>query len=186
MKAIKLPMKCDISRDRYATRYTWKFPNNDSFNANENFIVRHSLLTTEGDRIVAVIKYVLLRINLCIEDTCVLCYDGASIMSGSNSRVATQLKLFDRKCLYTQCYRHALNLAVGDAIKSVGFLECIFDTAHEMCKLIKLSPRRNNKLNGIQIDAKMLQKVFMSYAQPDGLFEKNRFNLQSTLYFWVC
>ena len=130
----------------------------DSFNANEDFIGMHPLLTTEADHIVAVIKDVLLRIKLRIEDARGQCYDGASIMSGSKSGVATQLKLLNKKCLYTHCYGHALNLAVGDAIKSVGFLESIFDTAREICKLIKLSPKRNSKLDEIRKDAKNVSK----------------------------
>ena len=118
----------------------------------------HPLLTTEADQIFGVIKDVLLRINLRIEDARGQCYDGASIMSGSKSGVATQFKLLNKKCLYTHCYGHALNLAVGDAIKSVGFLESIFDTAREICKLIKLSPKRNSKLDEIRKDAKNVSK----------------------------
>ena len=130
----------------------------DSFNKNEDFIGMHPLLTTAADQIVAVIKDVLLRINLRIEDAGGQCYDGALIISGSKSGVATQFKLLNKKCLYTHCYGNALNLAVGDAIKSVGFLESIFDIAREICKLIKLSSKRNSKLDGIRRDAKNRSK----------------------------
>ena len=95
----------------------------------------HPLLTIEADQIITVIKDVLLRINLRVEDARWQCYDGASIMSGSKSGVPTQFQLLNRKCLYTHCYGYTLNLVVGDAIKSVGFLEFIFDTAREICKI---------------------------------------------------
>ena len=65
---------------------------------------------------------VLLRTNLRIADTRGQCYEGASIMSGSKYTAAAQLKIFSKNCMCTHCYKHALNLAVGDTIKSVGFL----------------------------------------------------------------
>ena len=153
----------------------------DSFNENEDSIGMHPLLTAEADQIVAVIKDVLLRINLHIEDACGQCYDGALIMSGSKSGVATQFKLLNKKCLYNHCYRHALNLAVGDAIVC-WFLESIFDTAWEICKLIKLSPKRNSKLDEIRRDAKNVSKSVHALCPPDGLFEEKLFNLSQIIF----
>ena len=45
------------------------------------------------------------------------CYDGASNMSGSRNGVATQFMAEEKRAVYTHCYGHALNLAVGDTIK---------------------------------------------------------------------
>ena len=43
-------------------------------------------------------------------------------MADTKSRVATQLKLLNRKCLFKHCYGHVLNLAVGDAIQNLKYL----------------------------------------------------------------
>ena len=43
------------------------------------------------------------------------CYDGASVMSGNKTGVATRFKKLDEKALFTHCYDHALNWAVKDA-----------------------------------------------------------------------
>ena len=56
----------------------------------------------------------------------------------------------NRKCLYTHCYGHALNLAVGDVFKAIANLESTFATAHEISKLVKKSPKRNMKLYSIR------------------------------------
>ena len=71
-------------------------------------------------------------------------------MSGKRSGVATQIKLLNRKYLYTHCYGHALNLAVGDVFKTIANLESTFATAHEISKLVKKSTKRNRKLDSIR------------------------------------
>ena len=58
-------------------------------------------------------------------------------MAGERTGVATQIKSLNGKCLYTHCYGHALNWAVGDAVKSV---KCIRDALREVGKLVKKSP----------------------------------------------
>ena len=42
------------------------------------------------------------------------CYDGASIMAGSKSGFATQLK---SEFFFTHCYEHVLNLVASDIIR---------------------------------------------------------------------
>ena len=116
----------------------------------EEFIGLHAIPDTSADEIVAIIKDILLRMNLGIENARGQCYDGASSMSGKRSGVATQIKSLNRKCLYTHCYGHALNLAVGDVFKTIANLESTFATAHEISKLVKKSPKRNMKLDSIR------------------------------------
>ena len=116
----------------------------------EEFIVLHAIPDTSADEIVAIIKDILLRMNLRIENARGQCYDGASSMSEKRSGVATQIKSLNRKCLYTHCYGHALNPAVGDVSKTIANLESTFATAHEISKLVKKSPKRNMKLDSIR------------------------------------
>ena len=50
----------------------------------------------------------MLRMNLRIP------YDGCSTITGTQNRVAAQIKKLSEKCLLMHC--HSLNLAVGDTI----------------------------------------------------------------------
>ena len=70
----------------------------------EEFIGLHAIPDTSVDEIVAIIKDILLRMNLRIENANGQCYDGASSMSGKRSGVATQIKSLNRKCLYPQLW----------------------------------------------------------------------------------
>ena len=92
--------------------------------------------------------------NLKLENSLGQYFDGAAPMAGPKSGVATQIKSLNEKCLYTHCYGHALNLAIGDVIKSVKSLGETFGAAYEICKLVKKSPKRNTKLDSIRESTK--------------------------------
>ena len=122
----------------------------DNSVAHEDFIGLHPIPDTSADEIVAVIKDILIRMNLKIENARGQCYDGAASMAGKRLGVATQIKTLNNKCLYTHCYGHALNLAVGDVFKGIPCLDSVFRTALEISKLVKKSPKRDTKLNELR------------------------------------
>ena len=64
-------------------------------------------------------------------------------MSGAKSGVAKQISAKEPRAVYTHCYGHALNLAVGDTIKQIKLLRDSMDTTFEMSKLVKYSPKRD-------------------------------------------
>ena len=120
----------------------------------EDFIGMHPLQGTGADQSVFTIKDILQRLNLRLEDARGQCYDGAAAMAGAKTGVATQIKAINGKCIYTHCYGHALNFAVGDSIKSVECLKGVFEVVHEICKLVKKSPKRNTKLDEMKKQSK--------------------------------
>ena len=126
----------------------------DNFQPNEDFIGLYAIENTSSDMLVCVIIDVLLRLGLEIEDCRGQCYDGAAFMSGVRNGVATQIKRENSKALYTHCYGHALNLAVGDVIKSIKLLKDTLDVTFEIVKLIKKSPNRESKFEKIKEEAR--------------------------------
>ena len=77
------------------------------------------LYVTDLITLVALIKDVLLRMNLKLENCRCQCHDGASNMRGRISGVATQILNDEPRAIYTHCYGHALNLACQDTVRSV-------------------------------------------------------------------
>ena len=61
-------------------------------------------------------------------------------MAGEKSGVAEQIKEGESRALFTHCYTHSLNLAVGGAIKNSKSMKDALETTHEITKLIKKSP----------------------------------------------
>ena len=114
----------------------------------------HPLERTTADQVVAILKNTLLRMNLNIQRARGQCYDGAAIMAGEKTGVASQIKTINGKCLHTHCYGNALNLAVADAIKSVKCISDSLETVREIGKLVKNSPQRNTKLYKIRAETK--------------------------------
>lgn len=90
---------------------------NEEFEANEDFVGMYSVECIKADTITQVLKDVLIRLNLSINDCRGQCYDGAANMSGAKSGVSTQILKEEPRAIYTHCYGHALNLAAGDTIK---------------------------------------------------------------------
>ena len=113
----------------------------DSLQVHEDFIGLHVVESTASDSLVAVIKDVLLRMNLTITKMRGQCYDGAR--SGAKSGVATKLSKEEPRAVYTHCYGHALNLACSDSIQRCKLMKDSLDTTREITKLIKKSPRRD-------------------------------------------
>ena len=71
-------------------------------------------------------------------------------MSGCRSGIAKKITDIESRALYTHCYGHSLNLAVGDTVKTIKPLQDIMDIAYEISGLIKLSPKRDNKFDLIK------------------------------------
>lgn len=63
------------------------------------------------------------------------CYDGASNMSGCRSGIAKQITDLESRALYTHCYGHSLNLAVGDTVKRIKVLRDVMDITYEISGL---------------------------------------------------
>ena len=59
-------------------------------------------------------------------------------MPGSKSGVAVQIKSEEERALYTHCYAHSINLAVGDTMKVCPILKDTIDNIYELRKLVCL------------------------------------------------
>ncbi len=78
--------------------------------------------------------------------------DGASNISGSRNGAASKITVEEKRAVYTQCYTHALKLAVGDTIKRSEVFSDALDTAFEITKLINFSPKRNAAFDRIKTE----------------------------------
>lgn len=122
----------------------------DKLLVHEDFIGLYEVSSIEASSLVAVVKDTLLRLNLTLAKARGQCYDGASNMSGVRSGVAKQFLDEQPKAFFTHCYGHSLNLAVSDTIKKCQTMKKALDMTHEITKLIKYSPRRENIFRDIK------------------------------------
>ena len=118
----------------------------DDLNVFEEFLGLYQLTETDAGSIVAAIKDVLLRLQIPTSKLRGQCYDGCGTMAGKKSGVATRIQQEEPRAIFTHCYGHALNLSVGDTIKSCKVMKNSLDTCFELIKLIKWSPKRDGML----------------------------------------
>ena len=71
-------------------------------------------------------------------------------MIGHRNRVVVQIKEEQKRALYTHCYAHSLNLAIGDTMKNSALLKHAIDNTFDLTKLVKKSPKKDSKLKEIQ------------------------------------
>ena len=109
----------------------------------EEFIGLHLTSSIAATALVAIIEDVILRMNIKLEHCRGQCYDGASTMSGKKKGVAKIISTKESRAIYTHCYGHALNLAVGDTVKQCQLMKSALDVIAEISKLIKKSPKRD-------------------------------------------
>ena len=120
----------------------------DELNAHDEFLGLKDMSATgtNAESIVRELKDCLLRMDLELTK----CYDGCSTMKGPKNGVVVKIKKEDQRALYSHCYAHSLNLAVGDTMKSSKVLQDTIDTTFELTKLIKFSPKRDAVLRNLQ------------------------------------
>ena len=121
----------------------------DDLNSFEDFIGFHHLENIKSDTIVRVIKDILLRLNLNLENCRGQTYDGASNMMGKKSGVSTQILADQPKAVAVHCQGHSLSLSVKTLTNECDILRDTLSVVREICILVKFSPKRENLLGSI-------------------------------------
>ena len=63
-------------------------------------------------------------------------------MSGSKNGVAKIIS--EPRAVFTHCYGHSLNLAVGDTVKQSKLMKSTLEMVNEISKLIKKIPQKRH------------------------------------------
>lgn len=157
----------------------------------EEFMGLYTVGSIDSNTLTSVIKDTILRMTLSLSNCRGQCYDGASNMSGAKKGVAANISAVESRAIYTHCYGHALNLAIGDTMKASKVMRDTMDTVYEISKLIKYSPKRNAKLQELKhqmcpdtpgfrtlcptrwtVRAASLESVLLNYTVLQSLWEE--------------
>ena len=118
--------------------------------AHEEFIGLYEVKSIESISLVHVIKDTFVRLNLPLSKLRGQCYDGASNMKGARNGVAKRIQDEEPRSTFIHCYGHSLNLSAKDTIQNCKILKSALETAYEITKLVKFSPRRENIFKSIK------------------------------------
>ena len=78
----------------------------DDLKPHEEFLGIHQTGSIEANRLVALVKDILIWFNIDMKNCRDQCYDGAANMAGVRNGVATQNLAVEPRKLYTHCYGH--------------------------------------------------------------------------------
>ena len=73
-------------------------------------------------------------------------------MFGTRKGVSKKLLDEEPHAVFTDCYGHALNLAVGDCVKQGKVMKMAPDLVAEVSKLIKKSPKSDAAFDKLKVD----------------------------------
>ena len=130
-----------------------------SLKAHETFLGLYEIPGIKSSTTVSVIKDILTRCQLSMENVRGQCYDGASNMLGKTSVVSEELQKLQPKVNYTHCHAHSFSLSVKDITKKVKTLGDTMGTAREVIVLINYSPKRENILGKIKEQIECYEEV---------------------------
>ena len=112
------------------------------FNIQEDFLGFYELENIKRDNIVSIMRDVLLRTQISLDNCRGQCYDGVSNILGKKSGVAKQILDIHPKAFATHCHCHSLSLSVKEATKESKILSDTMDTSGEIAILVKYSSKR--------------------------------------------
>jgi hypothetical protein len=134
----------------------------EQFEAHEEFVGLYHVQDISAQTLHRALVDVLQRFSLNIKNCRGQCYDGAANMAGARNGVAKMISNEEPRAVYSHCYGHALNLAVSDVFKGIPVLRDMLDTAFEITKLIKLSPKRESAFEMLQVELNHKKSVKIS------------------------
>ncbi|XP_065650715.1 zinc finger MYM-type protein 1-like [Hydra vulgaris] len=114
----------------------------DEFQINEDFCGFYETATTKSKDLFLIIKDVLLRSNLRLENCRGQCYDGAAAMSSEIAGLQKLVLQQESRALYVHCRAHKLNLVIQDEIKNIPDIENIMSLVQKFIAFTRGSPKR--------------------------------------------
>jgi len=114
----------------------------ESFEPIEVFLGFFQTHSTSAESLVALIKEVLKKNDLNIQNIRGQCYDGAASMRGSYTGVQARIKNENPHAIYVHCYAHILNLCLVDLTKQVKQIRNMFGVLNTLHNFIGASSKR--------------------------------------------
>ena len=122
------------SHEQFAVCFGWV---GKHYESHEYFVAIYKVDNINSDILVSAMQDLLIKLNIPLSNARGQCYDGAKNMCSLRNCVSTQILSKFRKAFFMHCFEHALNLALGNIVKSIRFLRDTTDTTYEIPNLVK-------------------------------------------------
>lgn len=123
----------------------------DELVVKEQFVGFYQTGDTKADTLFNIVKDMMIRFQLNMNDIRGQCYDGASNVSGHISGLQTKILEHCSTALFVHCVAHHLNL-VQDALTNITDTRDFIGTVQKMISFVRGSPRRLAEFSNFQDD----------------------------------
>ena len=125
----------------------------------EAFVGFHATKTTDGETLYQLVKDVINKLQLELQNIVGECFDGAINMSGVNKGLSARMKECSPLAIYVPCYGHLLNLALQDTMTTVEPLRNTLGTIQSLYNFLEASPKRHALFGDIETEEGSLLKT---------------------------
>ena len=139
----------DVSRDEQVS-FCLSYTANGS--KKEAFVGFHAAKTIDGETLYKLVKEVINKLQLELQNIAGECFDGASNMSGVNKVLSARMKECSPLAIYVHCYGHLLNLALQDTVTTVEPLRNNLGTIQSLYNFLDASPKRHALFGDIETE----------------------------------
>ncbi|XP_064485918.1 zinc finger MYM-type protein 1-like [Ornithodoros turicata] len=108
----------------------------------EVFIGFYVTADTRASTLFSILKDVLCRLNLQIENCRGQCYDGAANVSGKSGGLQALVQDIEPRAMYVHCLAHTLNLVLQDLCKQIDVCRDFVSLFADLVNFLKTSPKR--------------------------------------------
>ena len=119
----------------------------------EHFIGLFQTSKTDADTLLTLVKDMLIKYNLELNNSRGQCYDGASNVSGANEGLQAKMKREEARAIFVHCQAHSLNFVTQDCIRNVNEARDILNQIKELVTFLRQSPKRLSWFQSLQDDS---------------------------------
>lgn len=149
--SIMVDETCDISVHEQVTFCIRTV--HENFDISEDFIGLYETKNTEAGTLFEIVKDILLRLDLSLENLRGQCYDGASQMSGKFKGLQKLVKDLQPRATFVHCTAHSINLAVEDSLRFLPAIRDTMNLSKDLINTVRESPKRLNVFQDIQFES---------------------------------
>ena len=114
---------------------------------------------TTGEALAAILKDLMTRMQLHLENCRGQAYDGAANMAGKIKGVAARLQRENPAALHVHCLAHCTNLALQEASRRCRMVRDALDVTNELTSMVRNSPKLANLLISVSLASRSMESM---------------------------
>jgi len=122
----------------------------EDFSVHEDFMGMYEVAKADAETLSSLLLDAITRFGLNVKHLRGQGYDGASVMAGNETGVATRITAIEKRAMFVHCSGHCLSLAVQDAARNVPLIRDALELVKDVVNFIRSSPLRLRNLQSLR------------------------------------